>query len=488
MSLALNNQRIVGLIVVLLLLARLLAGALLPLSADEAYYWLWSKHLAWGYYDHPPMIAFIIRMGTTFFGDTPLGIRIVPILLSAVASAAIWRTGAILFVSDAAGAMACLFFNLTLMVTVEMTFATPDAPALAAAALLMLALAKVKDDSQGYWWLAVGAAGGLGLLSKYTFFFMGGSVLIWLLVDPGQRHWLRRPWPYLGGMIALCIFAPNLWWNAANSWATFVFQFHRIERGAVDLRYLGEFTASQLGLASPFIFLLGATGLVLRKGDEPRSFLLPAMTYPSLAYFAVHALHDRVQGNWPSFLYPALVLAAAGAALQISQEGGNQPTPIKLARNWAAPTAGAILGIVYLQVAFGFLALGKKDPIQRLVGFGWQQSAQDLQKYALTAHTRTIIATDYQTASWLRFYLPRNFDVVQIGQTYRWPSSPNAHFVADSAALYVTIAKRRDLAAIGVLDAMPYQKLNRIRKKTLIESYEVYCLSGARIGAGGKVL
>ena len=50
-----------------------MAGALLPLSADEAYYWLWSRHLAAGYYDHPPAIAFVIRAGTLLFGDTPFG-------------------------------------------------------------------------------------------------------------------------------------------------------------------------------------------------------------------------------------------------------------------------------------------------------------------------------------------------------------------------------------------------------------------------------
>ena len=64
--------------IILLLLLRALAGALLPLSADEAYYWLWSKHLAWGYYDHPPVIAFLIRAGTSVFGDTPLGLRAFP--------------------------------------------------------------------------------------------------------------------------------------------------------------------------------------------------------------------------------------------------------------------------------------------------------------------------------------------------------------------------------------------------------------------------
>src|SRR3984885_7617946 len=89
-----------------LILLRFVAGAVLPLSADEAYYWLWSKHLAAGYYDHPPAIAFLIRAGTLVFGDTAFGVRVVPLLLSIAASWFVWRTG---------GERACLLFNLTLM-------------------------------------------------------------------------------------------------------------------------------------------------------------------------------------------------------------------------------------------------------------------------------------------------------------------------------------------------------------------------------------
>ncbi len=75
-------------------------AAVLPLSFDEAYYWLWSKHLALSYYDHPPVIAYAIRAGTLLFGDTAFGVRIVPLLFSAGASWAVWRGGAILFGSE----------------------------------------------------------------------------------------------------------------------------------------------------------------------------------------------------------------------------------------------------------------------------------------------------------------------------------------------------------------------------------------------------
>jgi len=64
------------------MLVRLVAAVYVPLTFDEAYYWTWSKHLAGGYYDHPPMVAVVIRLGTLIAGDTPLGVRLVSILLA----------------------------------------------------------------------------------------------------------------------------------------------------------------------------------------------------------------------------------------------------------------------------------------------------------------------------------------------------------------------------------------------------------------------
>ena len=75
----------------LLLVVRAVFAALLPLSADEAYYWLWSKHLAAGYFDHPPAIAWLIRAGTALFGDTPFGVRFAGVLLSLPATWFVWR-------------------------------------------------------------------------------------------------------------------------------------------------------------------------------------------------------------------------------------------------------------------------------------------------------------------------------------------------------------------------------------------------------------
>src|SRR6185503_20884952 len=86
-----------GLAILALVGLRLIAAAFTPITFDEAYYWMWSKHLAGGYYDHPPMVALVIRAGTMIAGDTELGVRLVSILLAIPMSYAVYRTAAILF-------------------------------------------------------------------------------------------------------------------------------------------------------------------------------------------------------------------------------------------------------------------------------------------------------------------------------------------------------------------------------------------------------
>src|ERR1700756_416722 len=182
-------------VVLALLVLRLLAAAWTPLTFDEAYYWMWSKALAGGYYDHPPMVALVIRAGTMIAGDTAFGVRLVSILLALPMSYAVYRSAAILFGGVRVAATAAILLNITLMASVGTMIVTPDSPLLVAASFVLLALAKVLESGRGEWWLAVGAAVGFALLSKYSALFFGPAILIWLLVAPKPRRWLRTPWP-----------------------------------------------------------------------------------------------------------------------------------------------------------------------------------------------------------------------------------------------------------------------------------------------------
>ena len=468
---AMREHRAYLLSIAALIALRFVAGAVLPLSADEAYYWLWSKHLAAGYYDHPPAIAFLIRAGVMLSGDTSFGVRVVPLLLSIAASWFVWRAGATLLKDERAGALACLLFNLTPMVAVETMAATPDAPLIVCSAAFLWTLAKVQETQDSRWWLATGVAGGLALLSKYTAFFLGAGALAWIVFVPSARRWLLSPYPYLGAALAFVIFAPNLLWNEQHHWMTFVFQFGRVGTGHFTPRFLAEFIGAQLLLATPFILVCSVLG-IRRKCAA----LVATLIVPSVAYFAIHSLHDRVQGNWPCFLYPALAVAAAGTML------ASKGKLAKWSTRLAIPVAVILLALCYAQVFFGVLPVGRKDPFSRLLASGFD----DVVRLAADLHPAAILTTDYETTGWLAFY--GRIPVVQLNDEDRWPTSPAASKDLLIGHLIYIVPQSRDrqvLVSDHFRAVVPLGGIDRMAHGQVVEHYDIYRvdrLRGAPLG------
>ena len=420
----------------LLILVRAVMAGLLPLTADEAYYWLWSKHLDLGYLDHPPAIAWLIRAGTLAFGDTPFGVRVSGIILSGLATYFIFESARRLLKSEARAIAAALLFNLTLMANVELLAATPDMPSTVTAAAFLFCLVRLQESGQGRWWLWAGAAMGLSLLSKYSALFLIAGAFFWLLLSPRARPWLKTIWPWAGALLALLIFLPNLYWQTTHNWETFAFQFSRVIGHQLTLRFIFEFLAAQLGLASPFLFVLGVVGLVQARRDS--DLFLPAMLiWPAVIYFFIHALHDRVQGNWPAFLYPAFVILAVSA---FGDTGWR-----KWCARLAAPVAALFLVVTYTQALTGIIPLGARDPLARLLGAGFRPVADGVVSAARGTGAAAILTTDYESTAWLRFYEP-GLKVVQLGEVYRYPNAPMPGADLTAKPLLYFVEKRRDQA------------------------------------------
>lgn len=462
-----------------LIVLRLVMAAVLPLSADEAYYWLWSKHLAAGYYDHPPAIAFVIRFGTLLLGDTELGVRLGGVLFSILATWFVWRTGELILKDGARAALAALLFNLTLMIGVEMLAATPDTLSLSATAGFVFFLAKAEKTGDGRWWLGVGIMGGLGLLAKYSGFFVGLGALVWLLASPRARAFLKTPWPWTGAMAALIIFLPNLWWQTTHHWMTFAFQFGRVTTGHLTGRYLLEFIGAQLGLATPFILILMIWGAMrVGRRDDPR-FLLLCMILPALIYFLIHALHDRVQGNWPAFLYPMLAILAADAFRR-----GGRGWALRWTSELAMPVVALVLIAAYLQASTGLLPL-KGDPLARLLGVGMRETAAELAHLKDRKGAEAILVSDYEMTAWLRFYAPM-LRVIAVDQPNRYLEAPAIH-AGERPLLYVADREpdRNLLTGFGTVTRLP--DLVRAQRGRTIAHYSVWQLDAPRHATDGKM-
>lgn len=491
MRLSLSHKVYIVLAVVFVL--RLIAGAMLPLSADEAYYWLWAQHPAFGYFDHPPVIAWLIWAGTHMFGETPFGVRIFGILLSFAASGFVWMAAQTLLGRRAHGAVAALIFNLTLMIGVETLAATPDAPSIFTAAVFFWAVAKFARTHDGRWWLAAGVAAGFGLLSKYSALFLGAGALLWLLFSVNHRRSLAMVWPYLGALIAFAIWGPNIWWNATHGWHTFMFQFGRIDHGGVTGKYIFDFLGGQAVLATPFILILCVYGLVKGCQDSRKpAFVSTALILPAVFYFLIHTLHARVQGNWPCFLYPMLAVTVTDAMCTIRRAGFWG----KL-RYWsgrlAVPVAVMLLAAAYIQALIGVLPMGRKDPLARLLAVGLPQVTHNIAALEkIHGVTGGILTTDYATTGWLAFYMPDKPRITLVGQDYRFPDlRPLNAQEAAKPMLYVT--EVRHIRHVRTIRAQfssvkEIARFDRDRKGIPIAHYVVFMVSGARHGNIGRVV
>jgi 4-amino-4-deoxy-L-arabinose transferase-like glycosyltransferase len=464
---------------------RLICAALIPLSFDESYYWVWSKHLAGGYYDHPPLNALFIRLGTILFGDNEFGVRVFSVLLGLPASWAVWRSAAILFEDEKLGATAALYFNLTLVMAAGSILATHDNVNVVTATLLLLALAKLLETGQSVWWIAIGVAFGIGMLANYTTIFFAVSILAWLLLTPRLRSWLLTPWPWLAGVIALAVFSPTLIWNAEHHWASVLYNYNRrLIPHEWSLPYTGDFLLSQVGLATPPIFVLGCLGLfrMLRgeAGAQAIRVLINALVWPIVIYLVWYSLHERVEGNWPEPIYPAFVIAAAVAAEKIKWEG-ICASIVCWSSRLAIPVGLGIAACIYLQALFGIVPLGAIDPTARALGAGWKQLGAKIDQLRMQAGAPVVLAMNYGLSGWLAFYLPSHPLVEQINERIRYVNEPPPDpALFRGQILYVCSDECLEIASVRqrftAVDLMA--NLTRTRRGVSIQAYHVYRVSG----------
>jgi 4-amino-4-deoxy-L-arabinose transferase-like glycosyltransferase len=431
-------------VVLSLVALRLIAATLLPLGVDETYYWYWSRFPSFGYYDHPPMVAWWIWLGTSIFGNGPFGVRAISVLSMIPLSAAVYATGLLIFDRTIAQ-RAVLWLNAMLLVGVGGILATPDVPAMLFWTLAILSLALVMRTKKGFWWIIVGVFAGLGVLSKLTDLFLGLGLVAALFSFRDLRRWLTTPWPWLGGMTALLVVAPMLLWNADHGWVTFTKQFSRIEGSGLDIVGLLEYVAVQFLLINPFIAVFCGLGLGLWLGRRRNTHALAVLIttlLPLILYFAVHALGSKVQGNWPGPIYPSLALIAAGAAAFI-------PALPQRARSFAwcrdfafrFGVAASVIGLIYM--------VSPIDSIPRVadkIFRGWQALAINVEEVAVEKEAGWIGTVGFSSASELRYHLrDQKFPVIQITERIRYAFAPPP----DPALLErpVLIVSRREFGA-----------------------------------------
>jgi 4-amino-4-deoxy-L-arabinose transferase-like glycosyltransferase len=488
-SLARRQLLAVAALIAAMTTLRVIYACVIDLRTDEAYYWTWSKENVLSFLDHPPMIAWFIRLGTAIFGDTNFGVRfagIVAMLVTQVLLADIARR---VTQDIRAIVLAVLMPEAALYYGLLMAKVSPDVALIPFAVAMVWALIRLAGSGDGRWWLAAGVFAGLALLSKFTAVMLLPAVAAFMLVPRWRRRWLVSPYPWMAALIALAVFLPVLIWNAGHDWASFRFQSVRaIATHELSLRTVGDFIGLQFGLVGFILLPVVLSGLTLtawrgyRRGDAVAILLSTAVIVP-FGYFFWKSLTLRVGDTWPMFMWP-IGFAAAAINIAMLPREGFPAWMIKSTIRWA--NAAVASGIVFVVAVFLYYVatpwnfIGRTDPIGGEAGYAEvaDRAQAELQKIGAS----WIATTDYRTYAMLRWYFNGRVPVIQINERERFLGfrNPGMDLIRGHTGLYVGREPDNASPLWTATSAIkePLERVDRSWRGIVMDTYALEKLTG----------
>ena len=406
-----------------------LASGTIQLSEDEAYQWLWSKHLALSYYSKPVGIALAQWAGTHLWGDTAFGVRFLSPTLAAILGFVLLH-----FVARHSDARTGFWFIVICavvpLISVGAVLMTVDPLTVFFWTLAMVAGWQAIAADSTRWWVLCGLGMGASFLCKYVSPFQWASFALFFFLYPPARAQLRRPGPWLALGINLLATLPVLIWNSQNNWITFT---HLGERGGLEkkwvptLKYFGEFVGAQLGLFNLVfaVAILWAVVSFVRRDLKPRGNQPPPPALELflfcqgilvLGFYTLYTFKTRVLPNW---IAPSVVPLLLFATLWWHRQwrAGSRVPKRFLAAGLLLGLPVIILGHNTDLMEKAFPALGRifpkinpgrVDPLHRLRGHDQIAAIVQAQRAALLQEGKPvfIISDHYGRAGLLSFYIP----------------------------------------------------------------------------------
>ncbi|MBA3069395.1 MAG: phospholipid carrier-dependent glycosyltransferase [Hyphomonas sp.] len=388
-------------ILALLLVLRVIAILSSPLNlyADEAQYWRWSQELAWGYYSKPPMIAWIIHAMTALFGDTEWAVRLAAPFLHTVAAGFLFLAGRAMFTAKT-GLYAALLYALMPAVTLSSSVLSTDGVLMPFWCAGLYLAWRLRAGGGLATAAALGAALGLGILSKYAMlYFLIGLALACLADAPMRRAVASRGGALAAGVMALLV-APHFAWNAANDFQTVGHTVDNANLGG-DLFHPENaitFILDQMGVFGPVSFGLLAAGLAgwrtAAAGDKAPARWLLCFVVPVLVFILGQAVLSRAHANWAATAYP-------GASLLVAGWFASRHALIR-----ASIGANALIALFFLVVPMlpvgQTRALGIDNALKRTRG--WDQAAEQLFAEAGRVGATAVLVDEREAWHGLDFY------------------------------------------------------------------------------------
>ena len=345
---------------------------------DEAYYWVYSKFLAWGYFDHPPIVAVLIKIGYFFFHNE-LGVRLFFALLNVLSLLIIEK----LIEKESP----FLFYAIALSLGILQIggfLAVPDTPLIFFTALFFLLYKKFLQKISLWNSLLLGLVTAALLYSKYH------AVLVIFFVLLSNLKLLTRYQVYISGLIALLLFTPHLWWQYQHNWISFRYHLFESNVNPYKFSFTLEYLGGQLLLAGPLagVLLLPAAFIYHSKNlfERGLKFTLVGIYF----FFLLSSFRGRVEANWTSpAIVPLIILGHNFLADKIKW------------RKWFFRLLPATMVIILFARIAAIVNILPAGEIQKQI-HGWKNWPQMMREK--TKNLPIVFENSYQRASKYWFY------------------------------------------------------------------------------------
>jgi 4-amino-4-deoxy-L-arabinose transferase-like glycosyltransferase len=422
-----DSQAVYGKAFALLLLFHLLVwlslGLLLDIHPDEADHWVWSQHLSWGYYEHPPMIAWVIRLFTLLLGNTQWAIEVGSQTITLLSFLALF-----LLARDCFGTKTAFFSVLVLEATPlftvgSMIFIIDTVLILFVLWAALFFWKGLTQDKPGYFYWS-GLALGLALLSKITAVLFPVACLIFLLSTSKGRKVLRSPHLYLACLLSLLVFSPFIYWNMSQGWISIQSQLEKGLTGSRDWNQVLGFWFGQPLILGPVLFFFFVKALWAGSKNfnrEPRfAYLVTLMIIP-LLIFGLAAFRGKYSDpTWTDIGWPfGAVLVGLYFSERWSRDGS---VKLLVSAGLIFATSWLPIGLIAVHALHPFLPVAASND-RTLEMKGWRQLGTAMgpiyQRSFPGSSQVYVLADDYQLAGAVSFYTPQHPVPYSFGKSKR---------------------------------------------------------------------
>lgn len=363
------------------LVLNLIQAYFTQLHYDEAYYWVYSQKLAWGYFDHPPMVAFLVKVGYSLF-QNELGVRLFFVIMGTSTMAMI-----IYLIKETQKLSLLFIFLLSIPLIhfhVSGFIATPDIPLVFFATLFFVLYKKFIEENTYSLALLIGVVAAAMLYSKYH----GVLILTFTLLSNIKLLKNKKVWVALLVMVTLML--PHLYWQVSNHFPTLNFQVSGRIKG-IESKYIFDYLGGQLIMPGLLTGIIALFLVIKYKSEDQFDKTLKLNIYGFLMFFFAFSFRMGIEAHWTAAILPALAVISF-KSLQKRE---------KLIK-WFVPLA--LVGIIAL--FFGRIviindSIAKKLPIISNFNY-WKHTVEKFKE--ISENKKVIFVSNYQYAAEYSFY------------------------------------------------------------------------------------